>query len=299
MNQTLLITGATGQVGRRFVEGLSPEARSSAIALVRSRDTILPIATRQCAFEDLAQHPEILEGVDDVLHLAAHMGKGSIRLHRKVNTEGTAHLLRASEKAGVRRFCFVSSIAAQFSRRFLQPYPYATSKVEAEALVKASSLETIILRPTLILGAGMSGYVGLSKLAKLPLTPLFGNAELQPIDVDDAALALSHVFQHEVFDGRVLDLGGPTRLFMSDLLTMIREQSRGLGRPRFLPLPGTLIAMALGMVEPVLRPILPLTAGQLQTFLQAGTASSNSLMESIGTTMTQLDETLAGASLDD
>lgn len=58
-------------------------------------------------------------------------------------------------------------------------------------------------------------------------------------------------------------------------------------------LPGTCIAMMLGALEPVLRPLLPLTAGQIQTFMQPGTAEANTLMDVLDQSMMDLDETLA------
>ncbi len=291
MNGKLLITGATGQVGRYLLHALGVEGRPNVRALVRREGAGLPVETHCAAFADLDARPEIMEGVGCVIHLAAHMGKGSLSRHREVTVEGTARLLEAAEAAGVERFLFVSSIAAGFEPRVLQPYPYAVAKREAEALVVASRMQTLILRPTLILGRGLSGHEALMRLAAMPVTPLFGDAELQPIDVRDIARAILWALDHETLDGRILDVGGPARIKMSELLHRMRG-----GRARMLRLPGTLVAMALGFVEPVLRPLLPLTAGQIQTFMQPGVAENNSLMERLVKSMIPLEKTLQGAS---
>jgi hypothetical protein len=53
--------------------------------------------------------------------------------------------------------------------------------------------------------------------------------------------------------------------------------------------------MILGAIEPALRPLLPLTAGQIQTFMQPGTAEANTLMDALDQSMMDLDEILAEA----
>ena len=294
MSGKILITGATGQLGTHLLRALGAGDICTRVrALVRRDDAELPVEMHCVALSAVVDHPEVMEDVDCIIHLAAHVGKGSFAKHREVTVSGTASLLRAAESAGVKRFLFISSIAAGFEPRVLQPYPYAVAKREAEALLTASSLKTLILRPTLILGAGMSGHKALSSLACLPVTPLFGDAELQPIHVRDMATAIVHALESEAFDGRILDVGGPTRLTMSELLRRMRRFSTKGGEARLMRLPGTCIAMMLGALEPVLRLVLPLTAGQIQTFMQSGTAEANTLMDALDQSMMDLDETLA------
>ena len=57
--------------------------------------------------------PEILDGFDGIVHLAAlsndPLGAFDVELTREINLHGTVELARASKEAGVRRFVFASS----------------------------------------------------------------------------------------------------------------------------------------------------------------------------------------------
>jgi hypothetical protein len=110
--RTVLVTGASGFVGQH----LSP-------ALEREGWIVRPVVRQrsQAANEVVVNSigPETdwrdaLTGVDAVVHLAArvhqHNDRGSERLYRGVNTDGTLHLARRAIDAGVRHFIFVSTV---------------------------------------------------------------------------------------------------------------------------------------------------------------------------------------------
>ena len=71
-----------------------------------------------------------------------------VALLRAVNVGGTANMIDAARKAGVRRFIQISSLAA----REPELSDYGRSKARAERLVAASGLEWTILRPPARMG---------------------------------------------------------------------------------------------------------------------------------------------------
>ena len=85
-----------------------------------------------------------------MVHLAALTGRAAPEEYKRVNVDGTSVLLQACKAAKVRRFLHVSTIAAGYpDQRY---YPYATTKAQAESLVRESGLDLAIVRPTLVLG---------------------------------------------------------------------------------------------------------------------------------------------------
>src|SRR5688572_3274827 len=173
--KTAIVTGAAGFVGGRLVARLSADG-APVVAIGRSpAPANLPHGVRWvlCDLLDPAGYEDVLRGAGTVFHLAGITGKAWPRDYQRNNVDATQALLGASERAGVEHFVFVSSIAAKFSdRRF---YPYAASKIAAEALVRASSLRSTIVRPTMIFGEGSPIQASLEKLARLPLIPVFGD----------------------------------------------------------------------------------------------------------------------------
>lgn len=158
---TLVVTGASGIVGRGFLEA------------ARDRYLIYAIARRPQKRAGVANHPNIrwiqvdigngsaLErvtshirrsgGADYLLHLAAHYDFENVENpeYRHTNVNGTRHVLEQARALGVKHFVFASSVAAC---RFPVPgaaiteetpadaeFPYARSKRLGEEMVREFS----------------------------------------------------------------------------------------------------------------------------------------------------------------
>ena len=149
----LFVTGISGLVGRAVAAELEAR-RLGATVLLRGSTSDLSGGFRVIAgdLETPQTFAPALKGVRAVLHIAALTGAASEEDFRRVNVEGTRTLLAACAEEGIRRFVFVSSIAAGFDD--LDRYPYGASKRDAEALVRDSGLDFVIVRPTVVLGPG-------------------------------------------------------------------------------------------------------------------------------------------------
>jgi UDP-glucose 4-epimerase len=170
----VLVTGASGFVGRHLVPALTGEGwrvRRAVRKLSGSDDEVLigslgPATDWQAA----------LAGVEAVVHLAArvhHPGEEDAgELYRAVNTEGTLQLARCAAAAGVHRFVHVSTILVNGSntdgrapfREDDIPAPrgaYGKSKAAAESglrqLAETVDMRIAVIRPPLIYGAGALG----------------------------------------------------------------------------------------------------------------------------------------------
>lgn len=296
----IFVTGAAGYVGRRLVRALGARG-SRVVALVRDPAS-LPADLRslpgvEFVAGDLlepASYEKALGGCSRVVHLAATTGKARPAVHERTNAEGTRTLLDAARRAGVGGFLHVSTIAVKF--RDQRHYPYARSKVRAEEIVRASGVPFTIVRPTIVVGPDSPVVAGLGKLAGLPLVPVFGpgTARVQPISVDDVVLDLAEIVATDRFRGETIDLGGPEVVTIEELLRRIRSAA-GKGRARVMHVPLGPVRAALALVEPLLLPVMPLTAGQLATFAEDGVAEPSDFAASRKRPLVGLDAALAGA----
>lgn len=280
---TIFITGATGFIGRHLLRRLDPAICREALCLTRKplttgtannpvRVTAVPGDLLNPAF--FADH---LRAADTVVHLAAATGNKSRDELFHTNATATQQLLEACEDAGVRRFLFVSTIAVKYTDS--AGYHYAESKRAAEVAVNAARIPHTIVRPGIVLGPGSAGWEGLAKLAGLPLVPLFGPGThlTQPIDVNDLVDCLLDVLARDKFDSDTIELGGPDQISVRDLLRTIalRTKSR---EPRFLRMPMGIVRSSLALAEPLLRPVMPLTRGQLCVFHNDSTITNNDIV---------------------
>ncbi|MEP6999346.1 MAG: NAD(P)H-binding protein [bacterium] len=296
----LFVTGATGFVGRRVARALARDGHEDVRLLTRHPERMPSIrAGWSVVSGDLARPAEWsarLEGVDTVVHLAASTGKVRKGVHVDAIVGGTERLLDAARTAGVSRFMFVSSVAAGFANR--RYYPYADAKAAAEALVRESAFDWLIVRPTMVFGPDSPVLRGLRKLAMLPLPLIFGSGTepVEPIFVDDLAAMLVAALGVRPWGGKTITLGGPERVTTEELLGRLRAMGNAPGlRARFIHLPLPLFREALGTIEPLLFPLMPLTAGQLATFANPSVGDRDAFVAQLPAPTIGIDEMLAAS----
>jgi len=272
----IFLTGGSGFLGSRVIPALLRRGDRVRCLVRGEREPIDGLTWVRGDLLDPASWTPQLAGVDAVLHLAAATGKAGAVEHRRVNAEGTRRLLDGCGKSGVSRFLFVSTIAAKFPD--LERYYYAQAKLAAEPAVRESGLRFTILRPTIIVGPGSPIVEALSKLAGLPVMPVFGDGstEVQPIWVEDAARRIVELLERDRFAGETFEIGGPDRVSIEALMLAIRI-ARGKTPGAVLHLPLGVLLPLLGAAERLLYRFMPVTVGQLATYRFDGTVAGNPL----------------------
>lgn len=212
----LLITGATGFIGRHLVREASDRGHEIH-ALVRETSNRAPIEAYVDRFivGDLAE-PETLagisDGVDAVIHAACAVAgtfdasQDVVERFLAVNRDGTVNLARAVLDGNPVRFVHISSTAAMGppatevvdeTSPCNPQTPYQISKRAAElALLEEAErgLDVVILRPCVVAGEGKDGseLLTMFRLVRRGLFPLIGNrpgARKPIIMVDDLVAA--------------------------------------------------------------------------------------------------------------
>jgi len=179
----------------------------------------------------LAQSPP-----DAVVHAAALMTGSRLELDA-VNVEGTRALARALSRLDrPPRLVHVSTFAVEDT----PPTPYSESKAEAEAVVRASGLPWVILRPALIYGPDDASNT--RRLVEALRTgtmwlPAGGRTSIQPVHVNDVAAACLEAATRPEAVGATLRLGGPEPVSVRAFREAVRAASGGAARIRGIPLP--------------------------------------------------------------
>jgi nucleoside-diphosphate-sugar epimerase len=242
MTDAVLVTGAFGLVGSSTVKRLAADGRLVVatdldIPANRKAEGKLPpgVEVRYADLTDPAAVDALVSGVAPaaIIHLAAIIPP-FIYLRRalaeKVNVGATASLLAAAEKlASPPRFVQASSIAV-YGARNPHTHPdvltadtplnpadvYGAHKAATETLVRASSLDWVILRLGGVLTVDPAAYMKLDNLYFEGALPIDGR--LQTVDVRDVARAFAAATTADAV-GETLLVGGDDthRLIQGDI----------------------------------------------------------------------------------
>ncbi|HVF79203.1 MAG TPA: NAD(P)H-binding protein [Solirubrobacteraceae bacterium] len=277
----LLLTGATGSVGRALLRRLTV-AGEPVRCLVRDPRGLGSDRVRvQIALGDLTDPPSFrnaMRGVKTVVHLAASIRDQPTGSIEELNGIATWRMVQAAERAGVEHFVFMSSLGAVRHDRTR----YLRAKALAESAVLASDVRHTVIAPSLVYAPGDMFMTLLERLALLlPVMPVSGRGQAlyEPIwaeDVADCVMgALGAGHGHERFE-----LAGPQTLSHEQIVeTVLRAAGRGR---RVVNVPTALVSRGLRVVETLMKSRSPATWDEAELLevsmlSQRGTADAEGL----------------------
>ncbi|NIX75615.1 NAD-dependent epimerase/dehydratase family protein [Microvirga terricola] len=263
MNSPLIaLTGATGFIGRYLLAELPK--RGYRVRVLLRRPSEVPEGASSAVIGDIASPQNMsaaLRDVDAVIHSAglAHAMSGRPEDdYRAINTQGTIALAQGAERAGVKRFVFLSSIRAQSGptaagvlteESEARPTdPYGRSKLEAEQGLSALSIDWAALRPVLVYGPGVKGNMAaLLNLAQspwpLPLGGLHSRRSL--LSLDNLTAAVDTVLKAQGPLRRPFIVADPEPVTVAEIVAALRL---GLGRnPGLVPVPALFLKGAAAL----------------------------------------------------
>jgi nucleoside-diphosphate-sugar epimerase len=164
-----LVTGGGGFLGEALVRALV--ARGDQVRTLARGEypalTALGVETVRGDLADVSSVERACEGVDVVFHTAAKAGGwGPVKEFEATNVTGTANVIAACEKHGVRALVYTSTPSVVHAHRDLEgetealPYAstftadYPRTKAIAERAVRAAKVPSISIRPHFIWGPG-------------------------------------------------------------------------------------------------------------------------------------------------
>jgi uncharacterized protein YbjT (DUF2867 family) len=235
--KTVLITGATGYIGRRLCHRLLAGGRYRIRLLVRNPRKVqvamagkVEIATGSTFAVDSLQ--AALDGVDTAFYLIHSMGERDD--YRRLDRESAENFRNACIGAGVRRIIYLGGLGVRDSAS-----KHLLSRIETGEVLSAEPerIETIWLRAGVIIGSGSASFEIVRNLAqKLPMmiTPRWVRTKTQPVAIDDVLSYLEQSIELDHSGNLVVDIGSDPLSFQD----MIVQAGRAMGLRRFLlPVP--------------------------------------------------------------
>src|SRR5687768_16972105 len=211
---TVLVTGATGFIGRRLV----PE-------LVERGMTVRAMTRRPEAYDgpgepvagdvhDAASLTGALKGVDVAIYLVHSLDDPDFE---QKDAEAARTFGRVAAEAGVSQIVYMGGLGADGENLS----PHLRSRREVEGLLGEAGVPVTVLRAAIVVGAGGISWELTRQLVKnLPamVVPKWVSTMTQPIAVDDVIRYLAGVIGKEEARGRVFEIGGPDRLTYLEML---------------------------------------------------------------------------------
>jgi uncharacterized protein YbjT (DUF2867 family) len=226
MAARVLITGATGTLGRRVLSAASA-AGHRVCALSRRARTDESEVQWRCG--DLLTGSGIDEAVDDVNVIVHCATQGT----RDKDVTSMQNLTSAARRAGVEHLIHVSIVGIDEI-----PLPYYRTKLRVERVLEGSGVDHTVLRATQFHDLIATTF---SLQRYSPVLCALRNVRFQPIDTRDVANRLVELVGSAPA-GRVRDIGGPTVHTHAELARQYLRATRSRRSAIALPAPGRIFA---------------------------------------------------------
>ncbi|PML02446.1 NAD-dependent dehydratase [Vibrio breoganii] len=265
----VLVTGATGFVGRRFYQ-LATELGFQLLGQSRVRPSRDAERWVETCIDSNTKWSKTLNKVDCVVHCAARVHQmnesadDANALYQEVNVLGTLNLASQAAHAGVKRFVFLSSIKVNGEstspNNSFKPEvgarpsdPYGASKWDAEQglleIAKETGLEVVIIRPPLVYGPGVKANFHsllkwVDRAAPLPLGAI--NNQRSMVFLDNLVSLMLECCENPNAAGQTFLVSDEHDISTSGLL---KEVATAMKRPyRMLPIPESWLKLAASLL---------------------------------------------------
>lgn len=217
----ILVTGATGFVGKRLILSLLAEGHEI-YANCRIKGTRVFSEEKANLFYvwgDL-RNQKTLEEIPkdlDAAYYLVHSMSGIVKDLSNTEEEVAKAFIDAMKKTNIRQIIYLGGIIND--EHSLSPHLH--SRLLVEKILTQSPIPTTILRASLIIGSGSASFEIIRDLCeKLPLmvAPKWVHSLCQPIAISDVLFYLGKVLLNKACFDKVFDIGGPEVLTFKQLL---------------------------------------------------------------------------------
>lgn len=306
-NDKILITGATGLIGRALVEHFMKKGKKLKVqvrdqkALRSAFGTALNPAMVEICQVDFTQASTndfnmLTSGVGQIIHAAGlvHQPNAQYSAYDLLNVRTTETLIDCASRAGTETFLFLSSSSVYGDGPFenviedtpLKPItPYGVSKVQCEKQLKSSQKlpKIVVLRPSMVYGEGDRGNL-LSLIRQIKKGRYFHigshKAYKSLIYAKDLALAIELCLNKAQAGYHVYNAANPNVLSVRELAEKI---SRALGQnSKLATFPEKLVRLGAKTAQTFLHDKAPVKLSQIEKLTTTTTCSVQKLVADTG-----------------
>jgi len=219
----ILVTGATGFIGRRLVPALLNEGHDVR-AMTRHPETYDgpgdPVAGDVHDGDSLVGP---LEGVAVAYYLVHSLDDADFE---RKDADAAKAFATAAARQGVQQIVYMGGLGEDGQ----EMSAHLRSRREVEGLLGSTGIPVTVLRAAIVVGHGGISWELTRQLVKnLPamVVPKWASTRTQPIAIDDVVRYLAGVCGRDEAIGRVFEIGGPDQLTYVDMLRVAAEIDTG------------------------------------------------------------------------
>ncbi len=269
---TVLVTGATGFIGRRLVPALVEDGHDVR-AMTRHPDSYdgegEPVGAD---VSDRASLDEALRGVDVAIYLVHSLDDPDFE---RKDAQAARNFSAAAAAAGIKQIVYMGGLGDDDD----DLSAHLRSRREVEHLLGQDGVPVTVLRAAIVVGhGGISWEITRQLVKNLPamVVPKWVNTRTQPIALDDVIRYLAGVIGKEEALGRVFEIGGTEQLTYLEMMKVAAESMNG----RAIPI----------VTVPVLTPRL--SSYWLAFVTDVDVTTSRNLIDSMGTEVLVRDQSI-------
>ena len=222
----ILVTGATGFIGRRLVPALVAEGHDVRAMTRRPEAYDGPGEPVAGNVDDRDSLLEPLKGVEVAYYLVHALDDADFE---RKDAEAARAFASAAAEQGVKQIIFMGGLGDDGDLS-----AHLRSRREVEALLAETGIPVTVLRAAIVVGAGGISWEITRQLVKnLPamIVPRWAATKTQPIALDDVVRYLVGVCDKEAALGEVFEIGGPDQLTYIEMLRVAGEVGKGSSPP--------------------------------------------------------------------
>jgi len=224
---TVLVTGATGFVGRRLVPALV-DSGHRVKAMTRHPETY--DGPGEAVFGDVHDPGTLADALADVdvaIYLVHSLDDDDFE---RKDADAARGFGVAAAANGVRQLVYLGGLGSEDETLS----PHLRSRREVEELLGEAGVPVTVLRAAIVVGAGGISWEMTRRLVKnLPamVVPRWAATLTQPIAIDDVVRYLAGVVDNQDAVGRVLEIGGADQLTYLEMLQQAAREMHGRRLP--------------------------------------------------------------------
>lgn len=240
----ILLTGATGFIGRRLASALAQAGHEVVCAVRQLPPTKPPKISYVLIDFNHARQPadwaNAVAGIDVVVNAVGILRESPGRSFDAVHRSAPVALFMAATEAGAKHIVQLSALGADDQARSA----YHLSKKAADDVLMSLPVRATVVQPSLVYGPGGASAALFELFASMPVVPLpaGGRQQIQPVHIDDLIQAILVLIESPEGPSERIAMVGPHAITLQDFYAGLRRAMGFRRHAWFISVPQAVMA---------------------------------------------------------